>query len=156
MWQNKNTKIYRRVQSCVGVWKLIHGKPYRLNHPHNPYLGIFFKPMYVLYFSHYFVSTFINRTSRNCYNTPRNVFSFNFIASYFVKNLSAKSRLISATHAVGPPQHIFLAMQPSHRGCSPPKTFLISRTLSSTEGDKSSGTHPDRVYAILGYRRLQQ
>jgi len=41
--------------------------------------------MYVLYFSHYFVSTFINRTSRNCYNTPRNVFSFNFIASYFVK-----------------------------------------------------------------------
>jgi len=43
---------------------------------------------------------------------------------------------------------------PSHRGCSPPKTFLTPQHRPPTEGVNSSYTYPDGVYTILSYRRL--
>jgi len=45
---------------------------------------------------------------------------------------------------------------PSHRGCSPPKTFWQPPTPSSNGGVKSSYTYPDKGNAILSYRMLLQ
>jgi len=44
----------------------------------------------------------------------------------------------------------------THGGIHPPNTFWHPQHWPPTGGVKSSYTYPDRVYAILNYRRLLQ